>query len=88
MNDTSNYKLTNSNFIKIQGNLDMLEQEAVNTAYNLISKEYSDAFLNNKKKYDDVIDYILLFVLMISIVFISFWIKYSQREKNLQELTN
>lgn len=88
LNDISNYKLTNSNFIKIQGNLDMIEQDAVNTAYNLISKEYSDAILNNKKKYDDVIDYILLFVLMISIVFISFWIKYSQREKNLQELTN
>jgi AraC-like DNA-binding protein len=88
LNDTSNYKLTNANFIQIQGNLEMLEQEAVNTAYNLISKEYSDALLNNKKKYDDVIDYILLFVLMISIVFIAFWIKYSQREKNLQELTN
>ena len=88
LNDTPKYKLANANFIQIQGNIDVLEQEAVNTAYNLISKEYSDAFLDNKKIYDDVIDYILLFVLMISIVFISFWIKYSQREKNLQELTN
>ena len=88
LNDALNYKLSNANFIQIQGNIEKLEQEAVNTAYNLISKEYSEYFKGNKKKYEIVMDYILLFILLIIAVFVFFLIKYSQRLKNLQELTN
>lgn len=88
LNDALNYKLSNANFIQIQGNIENLEQEAVNTAYNLISNEYSEDFKGNKKKFETVIDYILLFIILVIVVFISLLIKYSQRIKNLQELTN
>lgn len=88
LNDASKYKLTNANFIQINANVELLEQEAVNSAYNLISKEYSDKFLEKEKNYDKFFNYILSLILLLSVVFIFFWIKYTQRIKNLTELDN
>jgi AraC-like DNA-binding protein len=88
LNDASKYKLTNANFIQIKANIEVLEQEAVNAAYNLITKEYSDTFAEKKKQYDTVFNYISVLILLLSIVSIFFWVKFTQRIKNLTELDN
>ena len=88
LNDASKYKLTNANFIQINATIEVLEQEAVNAAYNLISQEYSDNFAEKKKQYDTIFYYILILMLLLSIVFIFFWVKFTQQIKNLTELDN
>jgi hypothetical protein len=57
LNDTADYKLTNTNFIKIQYQSEQIEQEAVNTAYNLLSDEYTDQYTEKKNNYLKIIYY-------------------------------
>ena len=86
MNDTLNYKISNANFIQLQSKIEINEQETVNSAYNLISKEYVDNYKQSKSSYEIILSNILLFILLIIVVFVIIYIKYSQRLKNLNEL--
>jgi|UPI0004839380 AraC-like DNA-binding protein len=86
INDTSNYKISNANFIQIQSKIEISDQESVNAAYNLISKQYVNNFSQNISKYDTILYNILLFILLIILVFIFIYVKYAQRLTNLNEL--
>lgn len=86
INDTSNYKISNANFIQLQSKIEIVEQEAVNSAYNLISKEYVNNYNQSKSKYDKFLSNIFLFILLLVVVFLIIYVKYSQRLKNLNEL--
>lgn len=86
INDTLNYKISNANFIQLQSKIEIVEQEAVNSAYNLISKQYVDHYQLKISKYDKFLTNIFLFIVLIIIVFSTIFVKYSQRLKNLNEL--
>jgi AraC-like DNA-binding protein len=86
INDTLNYKITNANILQIQSKIEIFEQEAVNSAFNLISKKYVENYDRGISKYDKILSNILLFLLFISLIFITIYYKYSQRLKNLNEL--
>ena len=86
INDTLNYKISNANFIQLQSKIEINEQETVNSAYNLISKDYVDNYKQSKSSYEIILSNILLFILLIIVVFVIIYFKYSQRLKNLNEL--
>jgi hypothetical protein len=52
INDKLNYKISNANFIQMQSKIEIVEQEAVNTAYNLISKQFVHNYGQSISKYD------------------------------------
>jgi AraC-like DNA-binding protein len=88
INDKLNYKISNANFIQMQSKIEIFEQEAVNTAYNLISKQYVHNYGQSISKYDKFLSNILLFILLLIVVFVTIYVKYTQRLKNLNELAN
>jgi len=88
INDLLNYKITNANFIQIQSKIEISDQEAVNTAYNLISKQYDANYSQNLAKYDTIISNILLFILFSIVVFFVIYYKHSQRLTSLNELAS
>ena len=86
INDTLNYKISNANFIQLQSKIEIVEQESVNSAFNLISKQYVGNYDGKISKYDKFLTNIFLFILLLIIVFVTIYVKYSQRLKNLNEL--
>ena len=88
LNDTSNYKLTNANFIKINYQSEVLEQEAVNTAYNLISDEYNNQYLDKRDYYFRILYFILGFFILILVVCGFYLLSVIQRKNNLNEIIN
>ena len=88
LNDTANYKLTNANFIKINSQSEVLEQEAVNTAYNLISDEYNTKYSEKRDYYFRILYFVLGFCLLILIVCGFYLLSIIQRKKNLYEIIN
>lgn len=88
LNDTADYKLTNASFIKIQFQSEQLEQEAVNTAYNLFSDEYTDRYAYQKNHYTKILYYAIGVFLFIVIVCALFLFTYVQRIRNLNEIIN
>jgi AraC-like DNA-binding protein len=72
----------------MQSKIEIFEQEAVNTAYNLISKQYVHNYGQSISKYDKFLSNILLFILLLIVVFVTIYVKYTQRLKNLNELAN
>lgn len=88
LNDTTDYKLTNASFIKIQFQSEQLEQEAVNTAYNLFSDEYTDRYSEQKNYYLKILFYAIGLFLFIVVVCAFFLLNYVQRVRNLNEIIN
>lgn len=86
LGDIENYKLTSSNIIKINQEIESNDQEALNTAYNLISKELQDWYENQKQFYYYFIYLqIGLFVLVVAILFLLF-LSIKQRKYRLIEI--
>jgi AraC-like DNA-binding protein len=88
LTDTQNYKSTNANFIKIHFQAEGLEQEAVNTAYNLISDEYNNQYLDRRNYYLKILYFILGFFLIILFVCGFYLLSVIQRKNNLNEIIN
>lgn len=88
LNDTQNYKLTSVNLIQKQTEIEALEQEGINTAYNLISQVQSEKYLNQEDNYYKI-GYI---VIGISILFIASLVflcwQIFQKKKRLYEIIN
>jgi AraC-like DNA-binding protein len=86
LNDTSNYKLINTSFIQNQLKSEIVEQEAINTAYNVVTEGYNDIFLEKKESYFRVL-YImlgLLFIILLGCLF--YWWKIFQSKVQLKEI--
>jgi len=86
LNDTANYKLANKEFIKINYEADLLEEEATNIAYNFISDEYSENFEKVKSNYFKVLYGVISFLLVIFFGGLVFWLRNYQRKKSLDEV--
>jgi AraC-like DNA-binding protein len=88
LNDSSNYKLYNSILLKTQSEVDDIEEESVNTAYNLIAKEYEDGSAAKRSKYGMLLAVVLfLFVAVITACCIV-WVRFQWKKKRLKEIIN
>ena len=86
LNDTTNYKLANKEFSKINNETVLLEEEATNLAYNLISDEYVSEYDEAKNGYFSIL-YVVTGLLVLVILFgMFFWWRYYQRKKSLDEI--
>jgi len=88
LNDTSNYKISNSNFSKIHLQTEGQDQEAINTAFNLISNEYNQKYLDKKNYYSTIVYFVLGFFLIVLVTLSAHTLIILQRKKNLKEIIN
>lgn len=88
LHDTIHYKSTNSLFEEIETQAEVQEQEAVNTAYNLISDGFADNYLQLSNLYLKIIYYVLGLFVLILLVCLFFWQKIQQRKTRLNEIIN
>lgn len=88
LNNISEYKLSHANYIQVLSQSETAQQEAVNTAYNLIANEKNEKYLKYKKQNDNTIKNIGLFFLVVLVAFVYFWQKIVIKVKNLKELIN
>jgi AraC-like DNA-binding protein len=86
--DVANYKLVNSKFFEMQADAEGQEQDAINTSFNLISDEYSDAYSDDKSKYVVVIYIVSGIFLVVILISLFFWQKIWERKKRLVEIIN
>lgn len=86
LNDTTNYKIANKEFNKINNQADLLEEDATNVAYNLISDEYLGNYEEAKGNYLTLL-YVAISTLL-AVIFggLFFWWRYYQRKKSLDEV--
>ncbi|MGX7668699.1 helix-turn-helix domain-containing protein [Flavobacterium pedocola] len=88
LNDRPNYKIYNSIFFKTVRKLENLEQESVNTAYNLIAQDSVNSFEAKRKSYYLKIYAVLSFFLLVVLVCFFFWFQYHSKKKRLNEIIN
>jgi len=88
LNDTNNYKISNSNFSKIHLQTEVQEQEAINTVFNLISDEYNQKYLDKKNYYSTIVYFVLGFFLIVIVAFSAYTLVILQRKKNLNAIIN
>lgn len=81
INDKENYKRFNTEILVLDNRLDLLEQESVNTAFNLISKGQENYFNAQKSKYSHNF-YIALCMSLIFIGALSFFYFRERWKKN------
>ena len=88
LNDNANYKLYNTKFLTINTQLEGTEQEAINTAYNLINKKYESYYLAKNQEYSTNF-YIVLALLIVVLIFcFLFWYQFQLKKKRLKEIIN
>ena len=88
LGDMVNYKLTNTKFFELQSDTEGQEQEAINTAYNLISDEYSEEYNQNKSNYIKIVYIVSGLFLIVILICVFFWQKIVQRKKGLDVIIN
>ncbi|WP_284653845.1 helix-turn-helix domain-containing protein [Flavobacterium terrisoli] len=88
LGDMANYKQTNTKFFELQSETEAQEQEAINTAYNLISDEYSEEYNQDKANYLKIVYVVSGLFLIVILVCVFFWQKIVQRKKGLDVIIN
>lgn len=86
LNDKKNYQLFDNKFLKAYDTVEESEQDAVNSAYNLISQEQEADFQKAKTRYADyfyVAVGVLFFVLVAGFLL---WLKNYLKKKRLKEI--
>ena len=86
LNDIPNYKLSSVSLIQKQTEIEALEQEGVNTAYNLISQVQSEKFIKQEGNYYKIGYFIIgLAILFITFLMFLLW-QFYQKKKRLKEI--
>lgn len=86
INDKKNYQLFDNNFFKAHSNVEELGQDAVNTAYNLISLEQETDFQKAKSRYVDYFYIAIGLLFLVIIIGFLLWLKYYMKKKRLKEI--
>lgn len=86
--DLVSYKLTNAKFFDLQSEAEGIEQDGINTSYNLISDEYADDYDNEEVSYINIIYTVSALFLIVIAVSLFFWQKVMLRKKRLVEIIN
>lgn len=88
LNDKANYKWYNVSLLKISTQIENSEQESVNTAYNLITKEYENKYAAKKQNYSMQLYIALVLFVLALIGCVIFWLKFHWKKKRLREIIN
>lgn len=86
LNDATNYKLANKEFIRINFEADLLEEDATNVAYNLISEDYVEQFDEAKNEYYTILYWVVALFVIVVLGGLFFLWNYYQRKKSLDEI--
>lgn len=86
LNDTTNYKLAHKEFNKINNEVELLEQDAINDAYNLISNEYNENYHKSKNSFFSILYMFFSFLGLLVFFGVFYLFKYYQRKKSLDEI--
>lgn len=86
LNDIANYKAVNVLFFELQSDAEAQEQEAINTAYNLISSEYSNEYALANGNYINILYLFSGLFLLALLIALFFWQKLLLRKKGLDEI--
>lgn len=86
LSDIANYKAVNALFFELQSDTEAQEQEAINTAYNLISNEYSEEYTLAKGTYINILYVFSGLFLLALLITLFFWQKLLLRKKGLDEI--
>lgn len=86
LNDKANYKFYNTDFLNTNAEIENIGQESLNTAYNLITKDYENKYQVKREGYFH--GFYLLFGVFIIAVLISagFWFRFQWDQKRLKEI--
>ncbi len=88
LNDKTNYKFYNTNFLKANAEVETIEQESVNTAFNLITQDYENIYKVKKQWYSTVFYIALGLTFVVILVCGLFWFKFQWKKKRLKEIIN
>ncbi|MGH2664278.1 helix-turn-helix domain-containing protein [Flavobacterium sp.] len=88
LNDKANYKWYNANLLKISTQIENSEQESVNTAYNLITKEDENNYAAKKQNYSIQFYIAIALFILVLIGCVVFWLKFHWKKKRLREIIN
>lgn len=86
LNDKSNYQRFNNEFLVLDGKLEQMEEESVNTAFNLISEEYDRNFIVGENRAKNNFYIFLVGTVVILLTSILFYVKNNWKRKRLNEI--
>lgn len=86
LNDALKYKIASKNLNEIINEIDLLEQDTTNEAYNLISNEYNSEYLLKTSFFYTLLYLLIGIIFILSIIGILFFWNYYQRKRNLEEV--
>lgn len=86
LNDKENHQLTDNEFLKLHSYVENTEQEAVNSAYNLISQEQEAEFQKAKNRHADYFYVAIGLFIFVLIAGFLLWLKGNIKKKRLKEI--
>lgn len=86
LNDKSNYQRFNNEFLILDGKLEQMEEESINSAFNLISEEYDRNFVVEESKARNKLYTFLVGAVLVLLISIAFYLKNSWKRKRLNEI--
>jgi AraC-like DNA-binding protein len=86
LDDVANYKPVDSMFFSLMDNVEGLEQDAINTAYNRISEDYTLDSVEDQPRNERILYLVGGFFLIAVSVSVFFWLKAVQRKKALNDI--
>lgn len=86
LNNKTNHQLFDNEFLKLHNRVELMEQEAVNSAYNLISQEQEADFQKAKKRHADYFYITIGIFIFVVIAGSLLWLKGSMKKKRLKEI--
>lgn len=88
INNAVDYKSYNADFLKTRTEFENLEQDAINTAHNLITQEFDNKYEVKRKSFNNKLYLFLIAFFIILLVCFLFWYKQFSKKKRLNEIIN
>lgn len=85
-NQKNKYKVYNDEFLVLNNKVELMEQESINTFFNLITAQQENAVLAKKQEYTRIQNILLLGLLFVLAVVIFLLLKNQSKRKRLKEI--
>lgn len=86
LNNLASYQEYSKEFLKLNNQIELLEQEAVNTAFNSITNEQEQKLIHESQKYSTYFWLIFSGIIFVFIITFSLWLKVYLKKKRLTEI--
>jgi AraC-like DNA-binding protein len=87
-NQKSQHKVYNDEFLVLNNQVESIEQESVNTLYNILSNQQEDLINDEKQNYNNSLYIIKACALLILVIGVFLILKTEGRKKRLREIIN